>query len=91
MRHRTNDIKYKARNGSGFMFQHSEEEHEGRRDVEFQMQRLATDRDLMMRVIRESVNLVKASRQGVYKLMKSKEEYFGVHIVRSNFTQEWLE
>ena len=73
------------------MFRHSEEEHEGRRDVEFQMQRLATDRDPIRRVIRESVKIVKASRQGGHKLMNSKEEYFGVHIVRSNFTQEWLE
>ena len=90
-RHKTHDQKYKAKKGSGFMFRHSEEEHEGSREVEFQMQRTATDRDPMRRLIRESVQIIKASRQGRHKLMNSREDYFGIQIVKSDFNQEWLE
>ena len=90
-RHRTHDQKFRSRNGAGFMFRHSEEEHKDSKEVKYQMLRTATDRDPMRRVIRESVQIVKASRQSGKKLMNNKDEYFGVHIVKSNFTQEWLE
>ena len=73
------------------MFRHSKEEHEDSKEVKYQMLRTATDRDPMRRVIRQSVQIVKASRQVGKKLMNNKDEYFGVHIVKSHFTQEWLE
>ena len=88
VRHEKHVEKYGTVKSSGFMNKHAVERHGGDLNLRFSMERTATDRDPMRRVIRESIQIVRARGEREKQLMNSKDEYFGVRVVRPNFTQE---
>ena len=88
VRHGKHVEKFRTGDGSGFMSKHAVERHGGDLNLRFSMERTATDRDPMRRVIRESIQIVRAREERDKQMMNSKDEYFGVRVVRPNFTQE---
>ena len=87
---------YKAK--KGFMWEHAEDAHDGKSDVEFVIKVDKKDSDPMRRVIRESIrikNARTAEEEGTRdnegrktKLLNTKNEYFGMKLVKMNPVQE---
>ena len=78
---------YKKRDGKeeGFMWNHAKEVHGEKKDIKFKMKRNTVDKDPMRRVLRESVKINRAKKEGVVLLMNSKNDYFGLKVVRPKF------
>ena len=94
-RHKGHVSKYKSvknheseKENTGFMFRHAKEHHGGSKDIEYTIQRTATDKDPMRRIIRESVQITNARSKKEFTLMNGKDEYFGVRVVTPHFIQE---
>ena len=90
VRHSTHQEKYRALKASGFMHRHAEEKHEGSKETKYVFERTSSDRDPMRRIIRESIQIVKASEDENLLLMNSKDEYFGVQVSKPVFSHDWL-
>ena len=88
-RHKGHVIQYKAgKDESGFMLRHAADRHNGDKNIAFTMKKTATDGDPLRRVIRESVQILAARENERINLMNGKDEYFGVRVVSTNFSQE---
>ena len=80
------------------MWEHAEDAHDGKGDVEFVIKVDKKDSDPMRRVIRESIrikNARTAEEEGIRdnegrktKLLNTKNEYFGMKLVKMNPVQE---
>ena len=70
---------------NGYMFRHDMEKHGGDTTNEFVIKREKIDKDVMRRVVRESLRIEKAEKDSSVVLMNSKEEHFGTVTVRSSF------
>ena len=81
---------YGKKEGSedGFMWNHAKEVHRYRKDLKFVMKRAAVDKEPMRRVLRESVKINEAKDERRVALMNSKNEYFGLRVVRPRFGME---
>ena len=87
---------YKAK--KGFMWEHAEDAHDSKDDVEYVINVDKKDSDPMRRVIRESIrikNARQAEEEGIKdnegrktKLLNTKNEYFGMKLVKMNPVQE---
>ena len=80
--------QYKSHKESGFMIKHDKQIYGGVRSLQYSLERTATDRDPMRRIIRESVQILRAREDSSCQLMNSKDEYFGVKVVTPHFLQE---
>lgn len=52
------------------------------------MKRNAVDKDPLRRILRESIKINKAKDEGFVLLMNSKNEYFGLKMIRPKFGVE---
>ena len=87
---------YKSK--KGFMWEHDQEAHGGNGDVKFHIKVDKKDDDPMRRVIRESIRIKNAriaEEEGIrdreerkIKLLNTKNEYFGMKLVKMNPLQE---
>ena len=87
---------YKSK--KGFMWEHDQDVHEGNGDVKFQIKVEKKDSDPMRRVIRESIRIknartaeeegIKDSEGRKTKLLNTKNEYFGMKLVKMTPAQE---
>ena len=67
------------------MWNHAKEVHDERKDLKFTMKRSSIDKDPLRRILRESIKINKAKDEGLVLLMNSKNEYFGLKVVRPKF------
>ena len=93
VRHKGHRAEYTAKlkgdeKRAGFMHRHAEEQHGGKRDLRFSMERTSAGSCPMRRVIRESVQIVNTRELRGVKMMNASDEYFGVRVVTPSFTQE---
>ena len=93
VRHKGHRAEYTARlkegeNRTGFMHRHAAEQHGGKRDLKFSMERTSVGNCAMRRVIRESVQIVNTRGMRGVEMMNGCDEYFGVRVVTPSFTQE---
>ena len=80
--YRGHDSQYRAK--TGFMYKHAMEHHDGNMQLKFSIKRVNVDRDPLRRVMRESVRI-----NEYMKDENSKEEYFGLKTIRTEFSQGW--
>ena len=74
----------------GYMQEHIEKEHGGNANKEdFVIKRHSVDKDVMRRIVRESIRIETNEKDPTIKLMNRKEEHFGTVTVRSNFGIDW--
>ena len=73
----------------GYMYEHSEEKHGGNQQNEYVIQRETIDKDVMRRIVRESIRIEEAEEDPSIELLNGKEEHFGVVTVRANFGMDW--
>ena len=76
------------RRKEGFMWEHAQEYHQGQTDIKFSMIRVATDRDPMRRIVRESIRIIENRKDETVHLLNSKKEWFGISAIQPAFTQE---
>ena len=84
---RGHDAQYRAK--TGFMYKHAMEHHDGNMQLKFSMKRVNVDRDPLRRVLRESVRINEYMKDENVELLNSKEEYFGLKTIRTEFSQGW--
>ena len=74
----------------GYMLEHIEKEHGGNTNKEdFVIKRHSVDKDVMRRIVRESIRIEANEKDPSIKLMNRKEEHFGTVTVRSSFGIDW--
>ena len=72
------------------MHEHKEKKHDGNLNKEeFVINRHSVDKDVMRRIVRESIRIEAAEKDPSITLMNRKEEHFGTVTVRSNFGIDW--
>ena len=86
-RFKGHDAQYRAK--TGFMYKHAMEHHDGNMQLKFSMNRVCVDRDPLRRVMRESVRINEYMKDENVELLNSKEEYFGLKTIRTEFSQGW--
>ena len=59
------------RRKEGFMWEHAQEYHQGQTDIKFSMIRVATDRDPMRRIVRESIRIIENRKDETVHLLNS--------------------
>ena len=75
---------------NGYMHEHIEKKHDGNLNKEeFVINRHSVDKDVMRRIVRESIRIEAAEKDPSITLMNRKEEHFGTVTVRSNFGIDW--
>ena len=86
-RYKGHESQYKAK--TGFMFKHAVEHHGGEMGLSFSVNRECVDRDPLRRVLRESVRINEMMKRKKTELLNTREEYFGIKSIRTEFSQGW--